>query len=220
MTPTIDPPATDLSPPIDFPRLFASPCGRAFHLSFMAHAEDADEGIFDALLERVAPPDLLGLVRVHTEDERRHAVLLRACVERTGLEVAVIPEELRYIERLRQAAGGGSVNDVFAEGDVSLMRLFAMLQVVEERGVEQFPLVEQALRAFDPESADVVAAITHDERRHVKYAEAISRRYAPDLTALAEFTALCRSVEAQAFTDTQQAYAAFAERHGLYDAAA
>lgn len=215
MSPTADAPVPDLFTPSGYARLLGTPRGRAFHLSWMAHAEEADEGVFDAVLERVAPPDLHGLVRTHAEDERRHAALLRGCIERTGMAVETIPDELRYIERLRRAGGSTSLDDLFANGDVSIMQLFTMLQVVEERGVAQFPLVEQALRVVDPASADVLAAIIRDERRHVKYAEAISRRYAPDPTTLAECAALCRVVEAQAFAENQQAYAAFATRQGL-----
>jgi len=198
-----------------YDRLMRSPRGRAFHLSWMAHAEEADEGVFDQLLLRVDAPDLNKLVRLHAEDEQRHARLLRECAARAGVTPEPVPAELGYIERLRRLSGGSDLGQLFAGGDASIMGIFAMLQVVEERGVQQFPLVEQALRRVDPESADVLAAIIRDEQRHVKYAQAISRRYAPDEGALAQLLGMCREVEAVAFAENRAAYRAFVLARGL-----
>jgi len=90
-----------------------------------------------------------------------------------------------------------------------------MLQVVEERGVRQFPMVAAALGRVDPESAGVVAAIIRDEQRHVGYARAISRRYAPDPASLEQVLGLCREVEARAFAENERAYLRFAVEHEL-----
>jgi rubrerythrin len=205
----------ELFTPAGYARLFATPRGRAFHLRWMAHAEEADEGVFDQLLLRVDVPELHKMVAIHVDDEKRHASLLRACASRIGVAAEPIPDDLRYIERLRRMSGGGDLAAIFANGTTSIMHIFAMLQVVEERGVRQFPLVEDALRRVDTESADVVAAITRDERRHVQYARAISRRYAPDETSLEQVLTLCRQVEALAFADNEGAYLRFATERGF-----
>jgi len=206
---------TELFTPSGYAQLLASPRGRAIHLSFMAHAEEDDEGAFDRLLERVDAPDLHRMIEIHATDERRHARLLRTCVERLGFPLEPVPEELRYIERIRRLAGAGTTDTLFAADPLGIMNLFAMLRVVEERGVRQFPMVAEAMRAVDPESASVVTDIVRDEQRHVRYADAISRRYAPDPSTLAQALELCRALEARAFAENQQAYLRFAIGHGL-----
>ena len=85
--------------------------------------------------------------------------------------------------------------------------------------MRQFPLIEQGLRVSDPESADVLAAIIRDEQRHVGYARAISRRYAPDEATLEEVLRLCRQVEAIAFAENGAAYHRFVTESGLLAAA-
>jgi len=204
----------ELFTPVGYARLLASPRGRAFHLHWMAHAEEADEGVFDELLAHVDAPDLHKLIQIHADDETRHARLLRECVARVGVVPEPVPDELLYVERLRRTAGA-DLESLFANGAASIMQIFAMLQVVEERGVSQFPLVERALRPVDPESAGVVAGIIRDERRHVQYARAISRRYAPDPATLELVLGLCREVEGQAFAENERAYLRFAVTHGL-----
>jgi len=177
--------------PSGYARLFATTRGRVFHLSWMAHAEETDEGVFDRVLSSVEIPDVHKMIQRHADDEKRHADLLRGCVTRLGFSPQPIPPELHYIQRLRRISGG-DLGAVFASGPFGIMQIFAMLQVVEERGVRQFPLVADALRPFDPESAAVIAAITRDEERHVKYARAVSQRYAPDPHTLDQVLAVCR----------------------------
>ena len=208
-------PSAEFFTPAGYARLLGSPRGRAFHLSWMAHAEEADEGVFDRLLASVDIPELNRMVAIHASDEQRHAALLRECAARAGVVPEPVPPELHYIEQLRRLSGGGDLEAVFANGHWSIMQIFAMLQVVEERGVRQFPMVAAALRPVDPESADVVAGIIRDEERHVGYARAISRRYAPDPASLEQVLALCRDVEARAFVENERAYLRFAEEHDL-----
>ena len=208
-------PSAEFFTPAGYARLLGSPRGRAFHLSWMAHAEEADEGVFDRLLASVDIPELNRMVAIHAGDEQRHAALLRQCAARAGVVPEPVPPELHYIEQLRRLSGGGDLEAVFANGHWSIMQIFAMLQVVEERGVRQFPMVAAALRPVDPESADVVAGIIRDEERHVGYARAISRRYAPDPASLEQVLALCRDVEARAFVENERAYLRFAEEHHL-----
>jgi len=210
-----DAPPLGFFTPAGYARLIGSPHGRAFHLSWMAHAEEADEGVFDRLLASVDVPELNRMVAIHASDEQRHAALLRQCAARAGVVPEPVPPELHYIEQLRRLSGGGDLEAVFANGHWSIMQIFAMLQVVEERGVRQFPMVAAALRPVDPESADVVAGIIRDEERHVGYTRAISRRYAPDPASLEQVLTLCRDVEARAFAENERAYLRFAEEHDL-----
>lgn len=207
-------PLQELIGPRFLARLVGSPRGRAFHLRWMADAEESDEGVFDDLLSRAADPAVHKMIRIHRDDERRHARLLRECVARAGVEPEPVPDELRYIRRIDRILGGG-VEAFLAHQAVGIMEVYAMLQVVEERGVKQFPLVAQALLRVDPESAAVVARIVQDERRHVGYARAIARRYAPDQPTLADTLRSFREIEARAFTEHNQAYLRFAVEHGL-----
>src|SRR5437899_9789309 len=91
--------------PAGYARLIGSPRGRAFHLSWMAHAEEADEGVFDRLLARVDVPELNRMVAMHANDEKRHAALLRQCVARGGVLPEPVPEDPHYIEQIRRLSG-------------------------------------------------------------------------------------------------------------------
>src|SRR5207302_6781887 len=73
---------------------------------------------------------------------------------------------------------------------------------------------------YDPESAAVIDRITRDEERHVKYAIAISKRYAPDESTRAAVLARYRAAEARAFQEHTSALLAHAVRERLLDARA
>lgn len=179
-------------------RLVATPRGRAFLLDFMADAEESDEaGIFDRLLARVDDEALHKLVRIHRDDETRHAQMLRDCVARTGVVPDPLPLELRIVDRIDRELGGFAAR--FTADQHGVMEAYVLLQVIEERAVRQFPAIEQALRRVDPTTADVVARVIADERRHVGYARAISLRYAPDAATLARTVAAFRAAETRAF---------------------
>ncbi|MGZ3427660.1 MAG: ferritin-like domain-containing protein [Polyangia bacterium] len=196
-------------------RLMAQPRGRAFLLSFMANAEESDEGAFDALAAQAAAPEVQKMVRLHAEDEARHARLLRACLLRNGVEPEPLPAELRYIDRIDRMTGGGFRARFLEAGDLGIMRVYAMLELVEERGVVQFPRIAAALAPHDPQSARVIEEITVDEERHVKYARAITRRYAPDAATLERTMSEFRAIEARAFDDHGRAFFAHAVARGL-----
>src|SRR5690348_3896 len=132
-------------------RLVATAAGRAFLFAFMADAEESDEGAFDELVARADAPEVQKMVRLHQEDEARHGRLMRACLERTGVEPGPLPTELRYIERLDRMSGGDFRHGFVAHGErEGIMRVYAMLQIVEERGVLQFAHIVRALRPVDP----------------------------------------------------------------------
>jgi len=196
-----------------FSRLVASPRGRAFLFSFMIDAEENDEGGFDELLGQIADPVVQKMVRTHRDDERRHARVLRECLARAGFEEVIVPPQLRYVDcldRLDRLVGGGFRHGWVTEGAVGVMKIYALLQVLEERGVEKFTLIARALRPVDPSSARVVEEIVADERRHVRYAEAITRRYAPDDATLRRALRESRRIEARACAEHTLRFTRFA----------
>jgi rubrerythrin len=195
-------------------RLVANPRGRAFLLSFMADAEEADEaGVFEALLERVDDPSLHKMVKRHMADEARHAEMLRARVRATvgatGIAAPIVPRSLSIVQRIDDALGGMGAK--FVAKERSIMDAYVLLEVVEDRAVEQFPKIAAALEPVDPESAATVRSIWEDEKRHVLYARAINTRYAASPDELARTLARVRAVEQQAFDDNGAAFL----RHAL-----
>jgi rubrerythrin len=197
-------------------RLAANDRGRAFLLSFMANAEESDEGAFDRLMARADAPEVQKMVKLHGEDEARHARLLTACVARGGVTPDPLPEELRYIDRLDRMTGGDFRQGFPADGGMlGIMKVYALLQLVEERGVAQFAVIADALEPHDPESARVIRDIIVDEERHVKYARAITRRYAPDDATLARTLDEFRALEARAFDDQGRAFLGWCAAHDL-----
>jgi hypothetical protein len=198
-------------------RVMRSPDGRAFLLGLLAQAEAADElGVFETLLLRVDDPELAKLVRIHRDDEMRHAELLHKCIARGGIEPVPVPPELNVVDRIDRHTGRTA--RAFVDGRLGVMEAYLVLQVVEERGVRQFPLFAAALRPYDPESADTIDRITADERRHVRYAQAISRRYAPDAATRERLLARYRAAEARAFAEHGAALLRFVTARGLFAA--
>jgi rubrerythrin len=195
-------------------RLMASPEGRAFLLGFMADAEESDEAmVFDTLLARVDDPQLNKLVRIHRDDEDRHAQMLRACVARIGIAPAPVPTDLRIVLRIDRELGGFA--DRFQATDGGVMEAYLLLQVIEERAVMQYPLIARALRHYDPKSADTVMRVVEDEERHVRYARAISRKYAPDPETLRSTLVRFRAAEGRAFAAHGNAFLAHVVDHDL-----
>jgi rubrerythrin len=185
-------------------RLLSTPRGRAWVLWQASEAENDDEGrFFDLLLARVDDPELVRLVHRHKEDENRHAELYAGCAERTGVARPVIPAELRLLERLDRALGGFFAG--FEADRKGVMDAYLLLQVLEERAVTQFAELEPAFRKVDPRSADVIRQVAGDERRHLKYCRAISRRYAPDEATHAVALRRMREVEARVFAEHSRA---------------
>jgi len=166
-------------------RLFSCARGRAFMLNLLADAEIEDEGkVFETLKARVDDAELRKLVRIHHDDEKRHNLMLLECVARNGGAPGPVPPELRVAHRLDEELGG--FFDSFIGGRKDVMEAYVLLLVLEERACFQFPLLVETLHKYDPNSARVLDQVLCDERRHARYARAISRRYAPDPETLAE----------------------------------
>lgn len=199
-----------------FNRLARSRRGRSFLLHFLADAEDSDErGVFDALLSRVEDPGLHKMVRIHRDDELRHAAMLREAAARVGGEHVPVPDDLRIVLRIGRYLGLADAAPL--PQNIDVMETYALLQVIEERGVREFPAIVRALEPVDPESAAVMASIVRDEERHVKYCKAISKRYAPHPATLERSLARCREAEARAFADHGDAFLRFVVDRDLLD---
>lgn len=182
--------------------LLASPEGRAYMLTQAAIAEGTDEGaVFEHVATRIGDGELHRMVKKHAEDEERHAALFFGCADRQGVARPEIPASLRVLDLLDARIG------VFGrpvETDEDVMTAYLVLQVVEERAIEQFSMVEPVMRRFDARTADVLAGIAKDEERHLLYCRAITKRYAPSEDVRARKLAELREAEAHAFREHQQ----------------
>lgn len=175
--------------------IFEQPDCKAFALSSYADAEASGEGqVFTQALKRVEDPKLQRLIEQHQADELRHAALLVARREALGLSEHAIPDALRMIDRLSDAAGGILKSEMTSDADVAAA--YTLLYVVEERAMDEFRRASAALRdAGDEETAQLFDVIARDEARHLRYCDAIARRYSADFDGeLARMRALERSV--------------------------
>ncbi len=199
--------------------LLATPEGRAHILSLMVAAEEGDEaGVFDRLIERMDDPKLRRVIGAHKADEERHAGLYRACLERNGLALDAVPDSLLIIREIARMAGGalgaGEANAIASDEDV--MNTYALLLAIEERGVEQFPLIGAAFRRLgDHATADTFDQVTRDERGHTKICRTLGRRYAPDDATWERAATHYRRVEAEAFDRVGAAGLRYAWRQRL-----
>src|SRR5262245_11142929 len=197
-------------------RLAASPRGRVFILKFLVAAEAGDEaGVFDHLLARVEDPALQAMVRKHRDDELRHADVFRACLGRQGIAAAEVPEPPGIIQRIDREVGGFA--EAFLADRTGVMEAYVLLGVIEERGVAEYPVIAGAIAPYDPEVAAVIQAVADEETRHVRYAKAISARYAPDPDVLAATYLRFRAAEARAFAQQGRDVLAQAVEHELLE---
>jgi hypothetical protein len=185
--------------------LLATPRGRAHVLNQIAEAESSGEAqVFEQALARVDDPQLARMIEKHQADEVRHAALFRGCIERTGVDPGPVPSHLRVMDRIDRALGGFLARPIADARGV--MEAYVLLQVVEERALDQFELLEQGFRAAgDTASADTFALVARDEERHLRYCHAISRRYAPSDAVRRDTLARYRRIEARAFADNSLA---------------
>ncbi|MEO6572545.1 MAG: ferritin-like domain-containing protein [Polyangiaceae bacterium] len=191
--------------------LLGTPAGRAHMLNQCADAEATDEGeMFDRILAQVDDPELARLVRRHQADELMHAEMFRACVARTGITPPPVPQNLKLLARIDKAIGGPK--PVESRDDV--MHAYLLLQVIEERATTQFAIFERAFRSVDPETADTFASIAKDEARHLKYCQAISKRYAPSEAVREKTLRELRVVESLAFAENSRANMEFTFARG------
>ncbi|MFT7622595.1 MAG: hypothetical protein ACI9WU_001768 [Myxococcota bacterium] len=180
-------------------KLLSTPQGRSWVLTQAGVAEDSDEGIFfTRLLANVEDPKLQSWIRIHEGDEKRHAEMFHQAAQRQGVPVREVPPELQLIDRLNQETGGFFDREI--HDDRGVMEAALLLQVIEERAVTQFKMFEPVMRKYDPLSADLLAQISQDEDRHLKYCRAIAKRHAPNEHAMKATLRRFRHAEARAFT--------------------
>lgn len=195
-------------------RVIASPEGRAHLLNQLADAEgNGENGFFDRVLSHVDDPALQKMIAKHRDDELRHEQLFLAARDKTGIDPGPVPDELKLIDRLDRAVGNFFAQPIRDRRGV--MEAYLMLQVVEERALTQFALIERAFRRVDPDTADVIAGIARDEERHLKYCHAIARRYAPSPEAQRDTLAELRRIEARCFADNGRANLEYLFDRGL-----
>lgn len=181
--------------------MLSSPEGRAYMLTQAGIAESTDEGaVFEHVATRIGDGELHRMVKKHADDEERHAALFFGCADRQGVPRPEIPSNLRVLDILDARIGifGRPV-----ENDEDVMNAYLVLQVIEERAIEQFSLVLPVMRRFDARTADVIAGIAKDEERHLLYCRAISKRYAPNEAARVAKLEELREAEALAFREHQ-----------------
>src|SRR3954470_15027705 len=157
-------------------RLFSHPEGRAHVLAQAADGESSGESaIFTNLIAHCDDPELNRVIHKHREDELRHEQLFRARLAAQDAPYE-LPETLRLVKRIDRKAGG--VIDKPIRTDRDVLEAYAFLQALEERAVFSFGLFITAMKPFDPVSADVFNEILQDEKRHLKYCVAVSKKYA------------------------------------------
>jgi rubrerythrin len=206
----------DLTATRFFDQLAASAPGRRHLLSLAVAAEEGDEaGIFDQLAERVEGERFRRIVERHRDDEVRHARLFRRCLARLGLAPVDLPAELRIVGQVAAEVAGE--RRVRTRDDV--VASYATLLAIEQRGVEQFPLIAAAFDPVDPETAAVYRRVARDERGHVRYCELIGRHHAGDDAAWHRAVAGARAAEEEAFVAVGLANLLYCTERGWVPAA-
>ncbi|HMV66740.1 MAG TPA: hypothetical protein PKA64_07810 [Myxococcota bacterium] len=195
--------------------ILAQPPALAFALSSYADAEGSGEGeVFTRALRRVTEPRLQAMICKHQEDELRHAALFDARREALGLAAHAIPDHLKIIDLLSDAAGG--VLDAAMDTDEDVARVYLLLYVVEERALDEFGRSARAFAAAgDFETAALFAAVARDEERHVQYCEAVGRRHLADPSTWAARLDAMRAVERRVYAGQTRAWTWHLLRSGL-----
>jgi rubrerythrin len=197
-------------------QLLSTPKGRATLLSQLAEAEGGDGGeldIFEHLLAVLDDEETKKLARVHKEDEERHERLFAEAARKEGAEPVRHPKESQLLRRLDAHTGFFSKPITDKDG---VVEAYLLLLVIEERALRQFALMKQAFAAVG--STEIVALLDEvaaDEERHLRYCEAISRRYATDERERQARLAKLRALEARCFDEVQALNARTLVRAGL-----
>lgn len=176
----------------------ASPLGRAMVLNQLADAERNGEAeFFDRILRHVDDEKLARLVRTHHADEIRHARRFQERADAQGVGEVAVPNEVKLLDRVDAAMGGLMSSPIATKRGV--MEGYLVLQVLEERAIVQFAILERAFVEVDAKTAAVLREITADEERHLRYCYTLARHFAPSTEAHDAFLGYARLVEARAF---------------------
>lgn len=196
--------------------LLATARGRATLLQQLAEAEGGDGGeldIFEHLLDVIDDDEVKKLVRVHKEDEERHEQLFFARRDAMGAAAVALPKSSHLLRRLDAHTGFFSRPITDRAG---VVEAYLLLLVIEERATRQFGRWEAAFRRQgDDVTADTIRDIGKDEERHLKYCEAITRRYSDDEGTRQQRLAHYRALELTCFQEVQAANLSFLVDHGF-----
>jgi rubrerythrin len=199
-------------------RLLEVPEGRRLMLSISVDAEEGDEsGVFDRLAEVVDEPALQRVVMTHRDDEVRHASLFRGCLARNGWDKLDVPDSMRVIREVADGDGADEPARPAIDTAEDIVATYALLLVIEERGVERFGHIAEAFRPHDPETAEVYLQVARDERGHTRYCHRIGRHYASNDQAWDDAVAEARAREEAAFGRVGIATLTYAEERGWVD---
>jgi hypothetical protein len=184
--------------------LLSTPRGQATLLKQLGEAEGGDGGeldIFEHILDVIDDAEVKKLVRVHKEDEERHEQLFFDRMRATGAEAMNLPKSSHLLRRLDAHTGFFSRPITDRAG---VVEAYMLLLVIEERATRQFARWEAAFRRRgDHATADVIRDIGKDEERHLKYCEAITKRYSDDEATRQARLAHYRALEQQCFDEVQ-----------------
>jgi rubrerythrin len=185
-------------------QLLSTPKGRATLLMQLAEAEGGDGGeldIFQHLLAVLEDDEAKKLARAHKEDEERHEQLFAAAARKEGAEPVRHPKESQLLRRLDAHTGFFSKPITQRDG---VVEAYLLLLVIEERALRQFALMKKAFAAVGAHDIAVLFdEVAADEERHLRYCEAISRRYSTDEVQRQARLAELRALEARCFEEVQ-----------------
>jgi tRNA isopentenyl-2-thiomethyl-A-37 hydroxylase MiaE len=181
--------------------IMRQPSAKGFLLSAYSDAESSGEGeIFDKCLQRATDPTVIRMMQKHRDDEIRHGKLLADRRDELGLPAYEIPPALQWVERLSDEAGGTFDLPMDKPGDI--VAAYQLLYVVEERALKDFALLAEVLEETgDDVTAKLFRTIAKDEARHLRYCEAIGRRYSSTDAEWDEGVAHLRQIEADFYED-------------------
>jgi hypothetical protein len=186
-------------------QLLRAPRGRATVLRSLADEEGGNGGeldIFGHMLAAIDDDELKKLVRVHQADEERHERLFADAAARDGVAPLPIPDDARLLYLLDAHLGFFTRPITDHAGVVDA---YLLLQVIEERALKQFARQRRSFHDVgDHATVAVIDAVAADEARHLKYCDAISRRFAVDDAARLRRLDELRALEERCFQEVQR----------------
>jgi rubrerythrin len=183
----------------------AHPRGKATMLQMLADEEGGNGGeldLFEHMLAVIDDDEVRKIVRLHKADEERHERLYAERARSVGVAPIQVPNAARLLYRLDAHVGFFS-RPITTRAQVA--DAYLLLWVIEERAIRQFGKQRAAfLSVGDTETAAIIDEVSRDEERHLRYCQAVSKRYMPDDAARMKRLAELRALEEQCFREVQQ----------------
>jgi hypothetical protein len=154
-----------------------------------------------------APLDTM--IARHRSDELRHAALCGECAARQGAPPLEIPSALRHLDAIEPRL------DAVPGRDETPVGRLLVVQVLEERAIQDLRALASALRPFDPRSAGIMVEIAATERRHLREYEAAVRASVPARDVTARLLSELRRAEALAYREHTRACVDYLVAHGF-----